>query len=98
MRFHLNTSCEQVEAAKLRLLTLAPLWEGSQNRKYINGLVNGGLQRSKVALRYAARGALTRIERCDALPKRGETNPVWVKILGCYGLRTKPWLVLSTLI
>src|SRR5439155_21445 len=56
MRFHRNTSCEQVEAANLRLLTLASSWRGSQNRKAINELVNGGLQHiSKIALRYAAR-------------------------------------------
>src|SRR2546426_9898316 len=56
MRFHRNTSCEQVEAANLRLLTLASSWRGSQNRKAINELVNGGLQHiSKIALRHAAR-------------------------------------------
>ena len=34
----------KVEAAKLRLLTLAPYVKPSQNRKDINGLVNGGIQ------------------------------------------------------
>src|SRR5207249_10513377 len=56
MRFHRNTSCEQVEAANLRLLTLASSWWGSQNRRAINELVKGGVQHiSKIALRYAAR-------------------------------------------
>lgn len=33
----------KVEAAKLRLLTLAPYVKPSQNRKDINELVNGGI-------------------------------------------------------
>src|SRR5437667_11105070 len=80
MRFHRNTSCEQVEAANLRLLTLASSWRGSQNRKAINELVNGGLQHiSKIALRYAARDramvAITATESPSRMLRKRKSTP-----------------------